>query len=143
MSIVRFCQNRVLRGFRLSSTAYLQKFRTMKRYGDDSYLQFQHKLKDVQNYYLESKQITEFQSVCDDMLLEQFRSVLPSEVGMFVDQRRKMAKLADMLYESNRDGNAKIDAERNFNSRGNRPFKPKNFSMSNVNSESSKMASMQ
>ena len=55
------------------------------------------------------------------MLLEQFRSVLPSEVGVFVDQRNvssatEMAKLADLFYESNRDGNAKIDARRNFNS---------------------------
>ena len=83
MSIVRFCQNRDF--FRLSPKAYLQKFRTMKCYGDDSYLQFLHKLKDVQNYYLEIKQITEFQSLCDDMLFEQFRSVLSSEVGFFVD----------------------------------------------------------
>ena len=59
----------------------------MKRHGDDSYSQFLHKLKDVQNYYLKSKQITKFQSLCDDMLLEQFRSVLPSEIGVFVDQR--------------------------------------------------------
>ena len=50
----------ILRGFRLSPKAYLQKFRMMKRYGDDSYSQFLHKLKDVQNYYLESKQITKF-----------------------------------------------------------------------------------
>ena len=74
------------------------------------------------------------------MLLKQFRSVLPSEVGVYVDQRNvssamEMAKLADLLYESNRDGNAKIDDRRNFNSRGNQPFKPKNFSMPNVNSE--------
>ena len=60
----------ILGGFRLSPKAYLQKFRTMKRYGDDSYLQFLHKLMDVQNYYLESKLITEFQSLCDDMLIE-------------------------------------------------------------------------
>ena len=37
----------ILTGFRLSPKAYLQKFWTMKRYGDDSYLQFLHKLKDV------------------------------------------------------------------------------------------------
>ena len=76
------------------------------------------------------------------MLLEQFKSVLPREVGDFVDQRNvssatKMAKLADLFYESNRYGNAKIDARGNFNSRGNQLFKPKNFSMPNVNSESS------
>ena len=58
----------------------------MKRYGDDSFSQFLHKLKDDQNYYLKSKQITEFQTLCHDILLEQFRSVLPSEVLVFVDQ---------------------------------------------------------
>ena len=94
--------------------------------------------KDVQNYYLEIKQITDFQSLCDDMLFEQFRSVLPSEVDVFVDQCNvslvaEMAKLADLFYESNRDGNVKIDAKRNFNSRGNQHFKPTNFSMPNVN----------
>ena len=69
---------------------------------------------------MESKQITEFQSLCDDMLLEQFRSVVPSEDGVFVDQRNvssatEMVKLADLFYESNRDGNIKTDARRNFN----------------------------
>ena len=77
------------------------------------------------------------------MLLEQFRIDLPSQVGVFVDQRNiswatKMAKLADLFYESNRDGNAKIDARRNFNSGGNQPYRPNNFSMPNVNSEPSK-----
>ena len=133
----------IFRRLRLSPKASLQKFRTMRHYGDDSYSQLLHKLKDVQNYYLESKQITEFQSLCDDMLLEQFRSVWASEVGVFVDQRNvssatKVAKLADLFYESNRDGNAKIDAIKNFNSRGNQPFNLKNFSMPNVNSEPSK-----
>ena len=78
---------------------------------------------------MESKQITEFQSLCDDMFLAQFRSVLPSEVRVFVDQRNvssltEMAKLADLFDESNRDGNAKIDARINCNSRGNQRFKP-------------------
>ena len=104
----------------------------MKRYGDELYSQFLHKLKDVQNYYIKSNQITEVQSLSDGMLLEQFRSVLPSEVGVFVDQRNvssatEMTKLADLFYESNRDGNAKIDARRNVNSRDNQPFKPKKF----------------
>ena len=57
----------ILRGFRLSPKAYLQKFRTMKRYGDDSYSQFLHKLKDVQNYYLKSHKllnISRFATTC-------------------------------------------------------------------------------
>ena len=67
---------------------------------------------------MKSQQITEFQSLCDNMLLEQFVSVLPGEVGVFVDQRNvssstKMAKLADLFYESNRDGNTKLMLIRN------------------------------
>ena len=58
---------------------------------------------------------------------------------VFADQRNvSSAKLSDLFYESNRDGNTKIDARRNFNSRDNQPFKPTHFSMPNVNSESSK-----
>ena len=60
-----------------------------------------------------------------------------------MDQRNvslatEMAKLADLFYESNRDGNTKINARRNFYSRGNQPFKSKNFQTPNVNFESSK-----
>ena len=138
-----FVKIEILRGSHLSSKAYLQKFLTMKHYGDDSYSQFLHKLKDVQNYYLKSKQITEFQSLCDNMLLEQFRSVLLGEVGVFVDQHNvssamEMPKLADLFYKLNKDGNTQIDARRKINSRGNQLFKPKNVQMRNVNSEPSK-----
>ena len=82
------------------------------------------------------------------MLLEQFRSVLTGEVGVFVDQRNvssatEMAKLADLFFESNRYGNTKFDARRNFYSRGKQPFKPTYFQTPNVNSEPSKTGSMQ
>ena len=55
-----------------------------------------------------------------------------------VSSATEMAKLALLFYESNRDGNAKFNARRNFSSRGNQPLKPKNLSLLNVNSESSK-----
>ena len=132
----------ILRGFRLNPKAYLQKFRTMKRYGEDSYSQFLHKLKDVQNYYLESKQITEFQSLCDDMLLEQFRSELPGEFGVFVDQRHVSGygdgETSWSVLRVEQRWKYKFYARRNFCSRGKQPFKPKNFQTSNVNFEPSK-----
>ena len=76
--------------------------------------------------------MTEFQTLCNDMLLEQLRCVLPGEVWVFVDQRNvssdtEMAKIADLFYESNRDGNTKIDARRNFYSPGSQLFKSKKF----------------
>ena len=45
-----------------------------------------------------------------------------------------MLKLADLLYESNRDGNTNIYAKRNCYSRGNQPFKAKNFPTPSKNS---------
>ena len=39
-----------------------------------------------------------------------------------VSSATEMAKLADLFYEPNRDGSTKIDARRNFNSRGNQPL---------------------
>ena len=95
----------ILRGFRPSSKAYLQKFRTMKRFGEDSYSQFLHKLKDVQNYYWRANKLLNFSRFATT-LLEQFRRVLPGKVGVFVDQRNvssamEMVKLSDLFYESN------------------------------------------
>ena len=62
------------------------------------------------------------------MLFEQFRRALPSEICVFVYQRNvysatEMVKLADLFYECNKDCNLKVDAKRNFNSRGNQYLK--------------------
>ena len=50
------------------------------------------------------------------MLLEQFRNVLPREVGVFVDQRNvssatKMAKLADLFMSRTDTGMQKLMLE--------------------------------
>lgn len=53
-------------------------------------------------------------------------------VCLFVDQRNvssatEMVKLTDLCYKSNKDGNVKVDAKRNFNSRGNHYVKTRIF----------------
>ena len=55
-----------------------------------------------------------------------------------VSSATEMAKLADLVYDSNRDGNAKIQTRRHLSFRGNQPFNPRYFSIPNVNAESSK-----
>ena len=77
------------------------------------------------------------------MLFEQFRSVLPSEIGVFVDQRNvssaaEMATLVDLFYESNKDRNVKVNAKGNFNSCNNHYAQNKNCAMLNDNTESNK-----
>ena len=78
----------ILKGFNLSPKSYLERFRTMKRSGNNSNVQFLSKLKDMHRYYLDSKSITTFESLSEDIIVDQLRSVLPAETVTFVDQRR-------------------------------------------------------
>ena len=108
MQILWYCQGEILRGFKLSPKSYLERFRTMKRSGNDSNVQFLSKLKDIHRYYLDSKSITTFESLSEDIIAEQLRSVLSAETVTFVDQRRvedadEIAKLADLFFETIRD----------------------------------------
>ena len=75
----------------------------MKRSGDDSNVQFLSKLKDMHRYYLDSKSITTFESLSEDIIVEQLRSVLPAETVTFVDQRRienadEITKFAELFF---------------------------------------------
>ena len=76
----------ILNGFKLSPKSYLERFRTMKRSGNDSNVQFLSKLKEMHRYYLDSKSITTFESLTQDIIVAQFRSELPAETVTFVDQ---------------------------------------------------------
>ena len=62
----------------------------------------------MHRYYLDSKSITTFESLSENIIVEQLSSVLPAETVTFVDQRRvenadEIAKLADLFFETNRD----------------------------------------
>ena len=74
----------------------LQQFRDMRRTSEDSYGQFYKLLKMCRITILKTKVLLN-----DDVLREQFRILLPTEIGVFYDQRNvvtatKMAELADL-----------------------------------------------
>ena len=48
------------------------------------HVQFLSKLKDMHRYYLDSKSITTFESLSEDIMVEQLHSVLPAETVTFV-----------------------------------------------------------
>jgi hypothetical protein len=82
----------------------LQKFRTAKRTGNESDKLFGNHLQELQNYYLDSKEISSFESLKSDMLLEQFISTLPPDVKSFVLARRAMtiveaSDFADLAFQ--------------------------------------------
>ena len=75
----------------------------MKRSGNDSNVQFLSKLRDMHRYYRDSKPITTFESLSEEIIVEQLRNVLRAETITFVDQRRienadEIAKLVDVFF---------------------------------------------
>jgi hypothetical protein len=78
----------ILTSFKLDAASYLQKFRAVKRADSEIYKLFGNRLQELQNYYFESKDISSFETLKADMLLEQFTSTLPPDVKAFVLARR-------------------------------------------------------
>lgn len=108
----------ILDSQRLNARVYLERFRSARRTGgSESYKLFLNRLSDLQQYYLDSKQISTFDQLKNDMLLEAFMSSLPSSVRSFVEtygptSAADAAKYADLCYEVNRtqnQGNRDVD----------------------------------
>ena len=92
---------------RLTPQAYLKKFRSGHRSGDESFLQFCERLRDIQSYYYQAAHITDFESLREADLLEQFLTSLPDDVRKFVGERqpknvRDAGTLADLHWECQR-----------------------------------------
>ena len=109
----------VLASFRLTSATYLQRFRSVTRSGAENYKMFSNRLDGLFSYYLDSKEITEFQPLRDDIVLQQFLISLPPSVKSFVDARTpsslsSTSELADLCFEITQSGNnSKFGAGRN------------------------------
>jgi SCAN domain len=87
----------VLDYFRLTPEEYLQLFREATRGQDESYVQMAARFEDLQRYYLEGQQITSFEALKQEMLREQVRNSLPSDLRAYVDEKRpkSLAKLVE------------------------------------------------
>jgi len=87
---------------------YLDKFKSMQRSGKETYSQFLTRLSDMQEYYLEAKEISDFTALKDDMLAERLRDSLASETKYFVEARKptsalQIAKYAELHFECTRE----------------------------------------
>ena len=100
-------KNALMTACRLTPQAYLKKFRSGHRSGDESFVQFCERLRDIQSYYYQAANITDFDSLREADLLEQFLTSLPDDVRKFVDERqpknvREASTLADLHWECQR-----------------------------------------
>jgi len=99
----------VLTSFRLTSKTYRDKFMSMRRTGQESYSIFLRRLTEMQTYFFESKEITTFEQLAAEEVLEQFLASLSPQVREFVESRQpttpeRAAELADLHFETQGQG---------------------------------------
>ena len=99
-----FVKKTILTSFRLTPVTYLQRFKSITRSGADSYRLFANKLEDLYSHYLNAKEISDFDSLKGDIVLQQFLTSLPPTVKSFVEARTpqnvaEACSLADLCFE--------------------------------------------
>ena len=62
----------ILASFTLTAKAYLESFRSVACSGSETYRLFLNRPKELQDYYTEAKQISLFEALKNNVLLEQF-----------------------------------------------------------------------
>ena len=67
-----FVKKTSLTNFRLTLVTYMQRFKSITRSGAESYGLFANKLEDLYSHYLNTKEISDFDSLKRDMVLQQF-----------------------------------------------------------------------
>ena len=97
----------ILASYNLGPQAYLRTFRTMKRTGAMNYVNHLTNMKEIFYRFVEASGITDFDSLFDQMLIEQFLASLPANVKSFVRSKepknsQECAKYADLCYEVDR-----------------------------------------
>jgi hypothetical protein len=106
----------ILHNLRLTPKSYLAKFRQTHRSGEETYSQFLQRLADIHNFYLETKDIVDFQTLKDDMLFEQISTTLWPDVREFVEQlgaktASDVAHWGDVYWESRQNKTRQTDAK--------------------------------
>ncbi len=89
--------------FRANPSVYYKRLTSLRRQGTDSYKMFLSRLRDLQDHYLQSKNISTFDQLKQDNLFHLFMDALLPEVKAFVLTREAetpsdAAKYADLHY---------------------------------------------
>jgi len=67
----------LLQEFNLSANAYLERFNTCRKDTDETYVAFGSRLKGLLDYYLESRRVDNFEKLCELLICDRMKSVLP------------------------------------------------------------------
>ena len=67
----------LLQEFKLSAHVYLERFNTCRKDNDETYVAFASRLKSLLDYYLESRRVDNFETLCELLICDRMKSVLP------------------------------------------------------------------
>src|SRR6218665_2692113 len=93
----------LLNSCQITSKNYMNKFCRAGRTGKQSYAQFLDELNDLYGYYLESREITTFEQLKDDVIMQRLRASLPPDTRFWSSARgpkssQDLAKHADLHF---------------------------------------------
>src|SRR6218665_1545028 len=77
----------LLNSCQITSRNYMDKFCSARRTGKQSYAQFLDELNDLYGYYLESREITTFEQLKDDVIMQRLRASLTPDNRYFSSAR--------------------------------------------------------
>ena len=106
----------LLHACRTNARSYLERFKTMHRSGKQTYAQLLDQMQDTFDYYLECKNVHDFESLKDDLVLERLRESLPPATRYFVEARKpksasEVAEYADLHFECTLEGKRSSHAD--------------------------------
>src|SRR6218665_2857204 len=93
----------LLNSCQITSKNYMDKFCSARRTGKQSFAQFLDELNDLYDYYLETREITTFEQLKDDVIMQGLRASLPPDTRYFASARglkssQDLAKHADLQF---------------------------------------------
>jgi len=74
----------LLQEFKLSANVYLERFNTCRKDTDETYVAFASRLKGLLGYYLESRRVDNFEKLCELLICDCVKSVLPEGCVRYV-----------------------------------------------------------
>jgi len=66
----------ILQELKLSANTYLEKLNTTSKAGDETFVAYASKLRGILNYYLESRNVSDFDTICQLLVCDRIKSTL-------------------------------------------------------------------
>ena len=77
----------ILNNLKLTSKSYFERFKTCKKFTDESHVLFLNRMTESHKYYVESKKLNAYETLRDDVIMQQFLSAIDSDTREFVELR--------------------------------------------------------